>query len=169
MKQLKLLTINFLTLLVGLGLMTGSISQQDAFAARFDTVPALEVSNLGNYRGQYLTVIYAIGAKPLFSTNDTQVILSQVKESRSSMIKDDQLNFASIQVEKEGFRPSYNMIVVVVSPEPQFTWVNADGTVPRGVSTSNNRQKNRIFVLNRADLENALTATSDQTPFKIRL
>lgn len=169
MKQIKLLTINFLTLLVGLGLMTGSISSQEAFAARFDTVPKLEISNLGNYRGQHLTVLYAIGARPLFSTNDNQVILSEVKEARSFVIRDDQIQLESLQVEKEGFRPSYNVIVIVVSPSPQFTWINADGTTPRGVELSNNRQRSRVLVVNRSDMENILSMTDQNSIFRIKL
>ena len=169
MKQIKLLTINFLTLIVGLGLMTGSIAQQDAFAARFDTVPSIEVSNLGNYRGQHISLIYAIGAKPLFSTNDTQVILSQVKETRTQVIKKDQILFSSLQVEKEGFRPSYNMILIVISPNPNFTWINADGSIPRGVVASANKEKRRVLVINRADLENLMSMTNNQSLFKIKL
>jgi hypothetical protein len=111
MKSLKLIVINALTLLIGLGLLTGSLSQRNANAARFEVIPALQIAKLGNYRGQYLTILYAVGSRPFISTDSSQINISQVKESRTIYITDDAMTTPIVQVEKEGFRPSYNIVV----------------------------------------------------------
>ena len=81
-KTIKLAIINFVTLLIGLGLLSGSVSLKNAQAARFETIPSVQITHLGNFRGQYLTVLYAIGSRPFISTDSSQLTLSQVKESR---------------------------------------------------------------------------------------
>ena len=57
MKSLKLIVINALTLIIGLGIMTGAFTQRNAEAARIETIPSLQVNKLGNLKGQYLTVL----------------------------------------------------------------------------------------------------------------
>lgn len=115
MRSLKLIVINALTLIIGLGLMSGSVSQRNAEAARFETIPSLQINRLGNLRGQYLTVLYAVGSRPFISTDASQINISQVKESRTVYLTSDAVTLPAVQVEKEGFRPSYNIVVFVVS------------------------------------------------------
>ncbi|MEN0059704.1 MAG: hypothetical protein AAGB31_12770 [Bdellovibrio sp.] len=153
MRSVKLAFINALTLFIGLGLLTGSFSSRSAEAARFETVPPLQVNLLGNLRGQYLTVFYAVGTPSLISTGPAQVTLAQIKETRSVQITADTLNIPAVQVEKEGFRPSYNFLVFVVSPQPNYSWVNADGSVPQGSTASNNRQATLVNAVSRTTVE----------------
>lgn len=152
MKTFKLAVINIVTLLIGLGLLSGSVSLKSAQAARFETIPAVKVTSLENYRGQYLTVLYAVGSRPFTSNDSSQLSLSQVKDSRTAYITSDSMSLPSVQVEKEGFRPSYNMIVVVVSPSADFGWVNADGSQPQGSPPTNNKEILALNVINKTDV-----------------
>lgn len=161
MKSLKLVIINALTLLVGLGLMTSSVSQRRAEAARVETVPALQIKQLGNYRGQYLHVLYVVGSRPFIATESSQINVSQVKEARTVYISSDSMPLTSVQVEKEGFRPSYNMILLVVSSSPEYSWVNADGSTPQGSSGSSNHTSTLINAINKADVEDFLATSGE--------
>jgi len=162
MKSLKLIIINALTLIIGIGLMSGSFSQRNAEAARFETVPSLNISGLGNFRGQYLTVLYVVGSRPFISTDASQITLNQIKDSKTVNIAADAMAFPSVQVEKEGVRPSYNMILLIVSPQPNFSWVNADGSLPQGMVNSGNRQATLMNALNKSDID-AFIATNGET------
>lgn len=168
MKSLKLVIINALTLLVGLGLMTSSVSQRKAEAARFEVVPALQVTNLGNFRGQYLHVLYVVGSRPFIATDDSQVNVSQVKESRTVYISADTMELTSVQVEKEGFRPSYNMIIFVVSPSSEFGWRNADGSIPQGSSGLKN-QTTVINTISKSQVEDFVAGNGESATLGISL
>ncbi|WII73688.1 hypothetical protein QJS83_07345 [Bdellovibrio sp. 22V] len=169
MRSLKLIIINALTLIIGLGLMSGSVSQRNAEAARFETIPALQVNKLGNMRGQYLTVLYAVGSRPFISTDSSQISISQVKESRTVYISDDAMTLPTVQVEKEGFRPSYNIIVFVVSPQPNYSWVNADGSVPQGMSLTNNHMSSLINAINKTDVDGFVSAQGEAATLQVNL
>lgn len=169
MRSLKLIIINALTLIIGLGLMSGSVSQRNAEAARFETIPSLQVNRLGNLRGQYLTVLYAVGSRPFISTDSSQISISQVKESRTVYISDDAMTLPSVQVEKEGFRPSYNIIVFVVSPQPNYSWVNADGSVPQGMSLTNNHMSSLINAINKTDVDGFISAQGETAVLQVNL
>ncbi len=168
-KTIKLAIINFVTLLIGLGLLSGSVSLKNAQAARFETIPPVQITHLGNYKGQYLTVLYAIGSRPFISTEATQLTLTQVKDSRTVYITSDKMALPAVQVEKEGFRPSYNMIVVIVSPKADFGWVNADGTRPQGTSMTNNKDVAVLNIINKVNVDNFITANSSNTLLEIDL
>jgi hypothetical protein len=169
MKSLKLIIINALTLIIGIGLMSGSFSQRDAQAARFETVPALSVGALGNMQGQYLTVLYAVGSRPFISTDASQITLSQVKDAKSVYISADTMAFPSVQVEKEGVRPSYNMVILIVSPQPNFAWVNADGSVPQGVVATGNRQASLMNAMNKSDIDAFIAAKGEAATLTISI
>ncbi|WP_415063210.1 hypothetical protein [Bdellovibrio sp.] len=169
MRSLKLIIINALTLIIGLGLMSGSVSQRNAEAARFETIPSLQVNRLGNMRGQYLTVLYAVGSRPFISTDSSQISISQVKESRTVYISDDSMTLPTVQVEKEGFRPSYNIIVFVVSPQPNYSWVNADGSVPQGMSLTNNHMSSLINAINKTDVDGFIAAQGEASTLHVNL
>lgn len=169
MKSFKLVIINALTLIVGIGLMSGSLSTKSARAAKLESVPSIEVSKLGNYKGQYLTVLYAVGSRPFISTDASQLNISQVKESRTVYITGDSVTLPQVQVEKEGFRPSYNIVVFVVSPQQNYSWVNADGTAPQGMPTTPNRLANKINAVNKSDVDSFIAAKGEKAvmPFSL--
>lgn len=169
MKSLKLIIINALTLIIGLGLLSGSVSYRSAAAARFETIPSLQVNRLGNFRGQYLTVLYAVGARPFISTEPSQITISQVKEARSVYISADSMSLPKVQVEKEGFRPSYNIVVFVVSPLPNYSWINADGSLPQGMSNTNYHMSSLISAINKSDVDKFLTTNTVEDILHINL
>lgn len=169
MRSLKLIIINALTLIIGLGLMSGSVSQRSASAARFETIPSLQVNRLGNMRGQYLTVLYAVGSRPFISTDSSSISLSQVKESRTVYISADSVTLPAVQVAKEGFRPSYNIVVFVVSPQANYSWVNADGSVPQGMIATENRMSSLINAINKTDVDGFVTAQGESGVLQVNL
>lgn len=169
MKSLKLIVINALTLLIGLGLLTGSLSQRSASAARFEVIPALQIAKLGNYRGQYLTILYAVGSRPLISSDSSQINISQVKESRTIYIADDEMTTPIVQVEKEGFRPSYNIVAFVISPQPNYSWLNADSTIPQGLTSTNNHQSILVNTVNRTKIDKFVSNKGDTAVLTINL
>lgn len=169
MRSLKLIIINALTLIVGLGLMSGSFSQRSAEAARFESIPSMQVNKLGNYRGQYLTVLYAVGSRPFIATDSSQITISQIKESRTVYISDDSMTLPAVQVEKEGFRPSYNIVVFVVSPQANYSWVNADGSVPQGMTATGNRMSSLINAINKTDVEALTSAQGSKAVLQVNL
>lgn len=153
MKSFKFILINALTLIIGLGLMSGSVSQRKAQAARFETIPGLSVGGLGNLRGQYLTLLYVIASRPLIATESSQITVTQVKESRTVYIAADQMTLPAVRVEKEGFRPSYNMVLLVTSAQPDFSWTNADGSTPQGSPITANHNFGLMKILGKSDIE----------------
>lgn len=169
MKSLKLIIINALTLIIGLGLLSGSVSYRSAEAARFETIPSLQVNRLGNFRGQYLTVLYAVGARPFISTEPSQITISQVKEARTVYISSDSVSLPKTQVEKEGFRPSYNIIVFVVSPQPNYSWLNADGTLPQGMSPTNYHLSSLVNAINKTDVEKFIATSGEDGLLQVNL
>ncbi|QDK38360.1 hypothetical protein [Bdellovibrio sp. NC01] len=169
MRSLKLIIINALTLIIGLGLMSGSVSQRNAEAARFETIPSIQVNRLGNLRGQYLTVLYAVGSRPFISTDASQINISQVKESRTVYVTSDAVTLPAVQVEKEGFRPSYNIVVFVVSPQSNYSWVNADGSVPQGISATGNHMSSSISSINKTDVDSFITAQGENAVLNVNL
>lgn len=157
MRSLKLLVINTLTFIVGIGLMSGAFSGRDAMAGPTDTVPKIQVQKLGNYRGQYLTAFYALGTRPFLSTDSSQVTLSEVKASRTVFIGADFVDFPSIELAKQGFRPGYNLLVLVISPEPKFSWQNANGAAVENMEASNNHRASLIRSFTQGEIEALLT------------
>lgn len=169
MKSLKFLIINALTIIVGLGLLSGSFSQRSAQAARFDTVPALKINKLGNMNGQTLTVIYAVGSRPFISTDSSQITVSAVKEVRQVKITKDSLDLPAVQIAKEGFRPSYNLIVFAVSPQENYSWKNADGTMPQGMVNTGNHAATFVQSINKKDIDDFVAAQGENAVFSIDL
>ncbi|QLY24288.1 hypothetical protein [Bdellovibrio sp. KM01] len=169
MKSFKLVIINALTLIVGLGIMSGSFSTKSAKAAKLESVPSIQVNKLGNYKGQYLTVLYAVGSRPFISTDASQLNISQVKESRTVYITGDSVTLPQVQVEKEGFRPSYNIVVFVVSPQQNYSWVNADGSSPQGMPATSNRLSNKFNAVNKSDVDSFVASKGEQAVMPVNL
>ncbi len=169
MKSLKLIIVNALTLIIGLVLLSGSFSERNANAARFEIIPSLQINHLGNLRGQYLTAIYAIGSRPIISTHSSQVNISQVKESRTIYLTADSMTLPAVQVEKEGFRPSYNIVVFVVSTQPNYSWINADGSIPPGMTATKNHASSLLNSINKTDVDAFVAANGPEGVLSINL
>jgi len=117
---------------------------------RTNVVPEINLTGLGNYRGQFATIIYANGRPAVISSSSPtqkQVVLRSVSLTATKQISGDGVVFPKTDISNVGFI-TYNMIVFVVHREPQFTWVNANGTVPEGVAAPENatNRTNNILV-----------------------
>ncbi len=157
MRSLQFFFINALTLIIGLGLMSGSFSTNDAQAASTEIVPKIQIQRLGNFKGQYLTAYYAIGTRPFFSTDSGQVTLSEIKNTKTEVVTADFITLPQLELEKQGFRPGYNLVVVVVSPSPDFSFVNADGSGIFGMKNTQNHRASLIRSFSKAELESMVT------------
>lgn len=164
MKSLKFVLINALTLILGLGVMSSYVAQRSAEAARFDSVPTLKITGLGNKMGQYLNVIYSVGSEPFLATSASQVNIAHVKSVNTIRISADTVTVPSVQVQKQGFSPSYNMVVLVISPQPNYSWVDADGTSPDGMTGTGNHVATLIHPIQRSDLESLPTPAAGAAP-----
>lgn len=157
MKSLKFLFINALMGIIGLGLMSGSFSANDAQAAAMETVPKIQIQKIGNFKGQYLTAFYAVGTRPFLSTDSSQVTLSEVKVSKTEQITADFVTLPALDLQKQGFRPGYNIVLIVISPSANFSFVNADGSVIAGMSKTDNHRASLIRSFSKSELESLAT------------
>ena len=130
--MIKMLTSKFnlpalLTLILGLGLMSGSFAQRSALAGRIDTVPSIEVTLPAQFQGQYLHVLYAVGRPGFLTVSEPTPYIDIVRpQSQGQLVNSTKVTFPAVQIEKTPGRGSYNMIVFAVSRSPQMRWVNVD-------------------------------------------
>ena len=130
MKSLNFANLRFsvlpiLTLIFGLGIMSGSLAQRTALAGRQDLVPAIQLNNTQKFNGKFIHAVYAvqkagfIGVTPVPYLEKIRVVTTLKAQANS-------LLFNSVTIDKEPFRGSYNIIVFVVSDLPTLRWVNPD-------------------------------------------
>ncbi len=153
MRSLPFFFINALTLILGLGLMSGSFSANDAQAAPSETVQTIQIQKLGNFKGQYLTAFYAVGTRPFLSTDSSQFTLSEVKVAKTMVVNADFVTLPPVDLQKQGFRPGYNLLVVAISPAPDFSYVNADGSAITGMPNTTNHRATIIRSFSKAEIE----------------
>lgn len=154
----KLSLMNLLTLILGIGLMSGPISEKKATAVGSTEVPTLTVTHLGNYRNQYLNVLYVVGSRPILSTSVKNLIVHEVKKQVAFEIQNDTEQIPRIEIEKEGNSPAYNYVLFVVSPHPQFSWINSDGSLPKGMSYTSNNMIFALQNLTKSDIDNGVNS-----------
>ena len=168
----KIEIIPLLTLFIGLGLMNGSLAQRKAMAGRVDTIPMLQISGLqawaqnNNLSLQNLSVhaLYAVG-RPGFLSVSRIPYLDIIRQDKAQAITSDTVSFPSLQIEKESFRGSYNMIVFVVSltNDALVPWANPD-------VNPNPTSYKFLQVIEKPFIDTFLTQQSDATtPLKINL
>ncbi|MBK9323592.1 MAG: hypothetical protein IPM97_11735 [Bdellovibrionaceae bacterium] len=153
MKSLKFIFINTLTLLIGLAFMTGSFSSRNAYAGPTDIAPKIQVQKLGNFRGHYLTAFYALGTRPFLGTHSSQVTLTELKTAKTAFIGADFVDFPAVELAKQGFQPGYNLLVFVISPEPNYSWVNANGEDVKNMIVTNNHRASLIRSYTKSEIE----------------
>lgn len=115
-----------LTLILGLGLMSGAFAQRTAFAGRTDVVPAIQVTVPKVYSGKYLHVIYAVGRPGFLNVSPIPYLDIIRPQSQASLVNSEMVLFPSVEIEKTPGRGSYNLVVFTISNSPQINWVNVD-------------------------------------------
>ena len=120
-------------------------------------VPKIQIQKLGNYRGQHLTAFYAVGTRPFLATDSSQVTLSEVKGIHREVVLNDFVTLPQVELLKQGFRPGYNLVMVAISPDPDYTFVNANGTEIGGMPKSTNQRATLLRSYSKAEIEALVT------------
>jgi len=99
-------------------------------------LPQLEVHGLEKYRGQYLTTYFALGNPASIALSSDQVFLREVRAKSTQAIGNNStLVTPKMTVVVQGFTAPYNLVVLVIHREPQYSWVNPNGSRPLGENT----------------------------------
>ncbi len=123
-------------LLILTGLIISFFHSVPALAGRTVTVPAIQLQKTGNYLGQYATIYYGFEKTTIIHADSSVIALSSVRMTQTRPVNGDTVQFPSVQIDKDGFRGAYDIAVVVISHYPNFSWINADGSIPEGVIDS---------------------------------
>lgn len=126
--KIKLPVLPLLTLILGLGIMSGSFAQRTAFAGRQDVIPSIQLNNTQKYNGKFIHAIYAIQRAGFIGVTPAPY-LERIRSVMTLKSQSNSLLFNSVTIEKEPFRGSYNIVVFVVSDLPTLRWVNPDQAV----------------------------------------
>ena len=124
-------TIRFFAFLTGI--FISFFHSAPALAGRTVTVPAIQLQKTGNYLGQFATIYYGFEKTTIIQADSSAIALSSVRLTQTQPITGDNVQFPTVQIDKDGFRGAFDTIVIVISHYPNFTWKNADGTLPVGL------------------------------------
>ncbi|HRK06981.1 MAG TPA: hypothetical protein PLZ57_04370 [Pseudobdellovibrionaceae bacterium] len=155
------------TRILALGLLAGISGWFDAMTiaeaqntsaprTRTESIRALQVENLGAYQGKFLTVLYAIGSKPVLSTDNRQTELTEIRAVHTVPIQNGRATIPSVSLPIVGFRPAYNFVMFVVHEQRDFVWTNTTSVPrdPRGlVANDSNTLSLRVAALTKSQLE----------------
>jgi hypothetical protein len=146
------------SLLASISVLPSSASAQNSSAppTRTEKIRALQVENLNAYQGKFLTVLYAIGSKPVLSTDNRQTELTEIRAVHSVPIQNGRAMIPSVSLPIVGFRPAYNFVMFVVHEQRDFVWTNSTSLPrdPRGlVANESNTLSLRVAALTKSGLE----------------
>jgi hypothetical protein len=117
-----------LSLVLSLGIMSGTLMQRSAYAGRTDVVPAFQIKLSKNNVGRYLQVIYAVGRPAFIGVSSIPLIDIIRPESKSVLITSETFTVPTVEIEKTPLRGSYNMVVFTISNDDKVNWVNENDT-----------------------------------------
>lgn len=168
--SLKLFIVNTLTLLTFLALVSGVVPTSPANAGdQGAQIPPVAVIDLGNYRGQYLNVIYAQAYKPFMSRDSALLSVEKIARVESFKIKGDSLKLSPQKLPSDGSAAPYNRIIFVISPQKNFSWKNADGSIPEGVLSTKNQQISLVNSINRKTVEKFIELHGEKQTLEVVL
>lgn len=133
-----------------------SAKAQNAPATRTETVRSLQIENLGTYQGKFLTVLYAIGSKPVLSTDNRQTELTEIRAVHSVPIQSGRVVVPAVGLPIVGFRPAYNFVMFIIHEQKDFVWVNTLSAPrdPRGLTPNDSNSISvRVAALTKSQLE----------------
>lgn len=113
--------------------------------------PALRVEVPGAPT-KYMTVYFARGRAPLIATEGKQVLLSEIKAKIRVQLSGDTVEIPAREVTKRGVFAAYNYLVLVFHNQEQFTWLNADDSLPENESAQGQASARKVIVLDALDI-----------------
>ena len=120
-------------------------------------IPQLEVRNLNQYAGKYLTVYYGIGNRPMISFSNDEITLREVKFKRTLPITANSVTLPQIPLNRSGLSIAYSMAVFVIHGSPNFTWRNTNNSIPDGERVDSPSDSIAIDSLTKNELDNLMT------------
>ncbi len=130
MKRMLRKALTLLVFVTGTNLLTSTANAAENNAA-FEKTPEITLSELGPLRGKKLSILYVVGVKGLITTEDLQIQVSEVKSALGASTVDNVTQvFSPVAIKREGFRPTFNYLLIIVHNQDEFFWKNADGGVP---------------------------------------
>jgi hypothetical protein len=122
--------------------------------ANTKTIDRLEISGLGNYRGQYLSLYYGTGSRASFSVGTSYFDIFKVMFKRTVLIESDIVISEAVVLSLVGFTPRRpNFIGIAIHPNPEVTFLNPDSSVPENENPNNSRSISRLDSLTFRELE----------------
>ena len=137
-------------------------------------VPSIEVRNLAQFKGKYISVYYAIGRKSFlgFGAQEERLEITKLKAAKIAdyMISEDTLLLPERQINREadGFNLAYNLVVFVIHTNPAFSWVNIDANLklsyPAGENASANHEAFAVNYITKSGVDKLLADANGQEP-----
>lgn len=149
--KLKIIFSIFTSILIFTTLFTSGALAQSQTSER---VPSIQVTSLGQYRGQYLSLIFveANNSPVTFDPFRIDVRVIKVKPQQLK-IEGNEVQFTASDIPKRPFKFAYNFLLIVVSPYADFSWVNSDGSRPLPIEWhTTNITKNFFKAIPRSNL-----------------
>ena len=138
-------------------------------SARFEVVPEMQVYRLGNFRGQFLHVLYVISYNPFIATTVEQTIVKEIRlAAKPIKLDSDFVNLPSVSIEKSGISGAYNNILFVISKDENFSWKNSDLSLIENYKDTGANQKSLVKSVKITQIE-AFLKSGMPTPMQISI
>jgi hypothetical protein len=134
-------------------LVLSTLGAERAMAQSTTTVPQITLVNTVSEQGHFLTVYYGIGSRASIATSGDQVTLREIKAKSTFAISGNQLVLPSQELTRSGVFVAYNMIVFVLHNGSDFTWTNADGSLPTNENAGASTQAISVSSLTKAEVD----------------
>lgn len=144
-----------------LTLILGSVLSSTLSWAQNSNVELTESISLNinpSLRGQYLIALYTRSTNsPINFNNASKIKVEKITGRVSLPINSSKIALEPIALTKEPNFQTYNNIIFVVSLNPDFVWVNADGSEVEGVQpqfkNSSQYQTSHVKIFNRKTIQ----------------
>ena len=132
------------------------------------TVSSIQVSGLGNYRGNFITAIYARGGPSSLAAPEKQFLINlrQIRLQKTLEITADTVTFpATTTLTWTGLQFPYDYVVFVIhqNNDSVFKWANPNGTFPEGSPDGYATPMIKVDFLTKAQIETLPNAPGDKS------
>lgn len=129
------------------------------------SVPSLEINSLGSYNGKFLTVYYAIGNRAAIATSDDQITMREVKLKKTFQINGNSVVAPRVDLSRSGIFMAYNLVVMVVHSDANYSWKNVNGSTPEGELMSLSSQTLAVDSLTKTELDSIRVGDTEPVRF----